>query len=66
MNKMKVEIVIPEWIRWIAVDKNGDVFGYDEKPRRVENKEWYAECRLTKLYSGSPPKNWKDELYTWS
>jgi len=33
MNILKAEIVVPDWVNWIAVDKNGDVWGYETEPR---------------------------------
>ena len=71
MNKIKVEIevIIPEWTNWIATDKNGSVFSYEKKP--VRGRDEWDHCypdygNMQFLYRDKPPKNWKDELYTWS
>ena len=32
---------LPYWMQWVAVDENGDVFGYELKPRiRDEGDVW--------------------------
>ena len=70
MDTIKVEITveIPEWTNWIAVDKNGEVYAYENKPT-ITDGVWdhmrpeYGEMEL--LYKSKPPKNWKTELYTW-
>jgi len=70
MNTMNVNIVVPDWVNWIAVDKNGDCYGFNMKPNNIDaSNEWgdYGNISLefVRLYMGKPPKNWKDELYTW-
>ena len=68
MDTLTVEIVVPDWVNWIAVDENGVVYGYEEKPRHSEffHGEWIIDSGdMCELYKGKPPKNWKDELYTW-
>lgn len=69
MNTLKVEIVIPDWVNWIAVDKDGSVWGYETEPRAIQFGQWDTLSGLSIeeiLYRTKPPKNWKDELYTWS
>ena len=69
MNTLKAEIVVPEWVNWIAVDGLGEVRGFKSKPT---HSKWHSmwsvanqnECSIT-LYTGKLPKNWKDELYEW-
>ena len=70
MDTLKAEIVIPDWVNWIAVDKDGAVFGFAVEPAcrssvwdYAEADEWDLDC--AEIYKGKPPKNWKDELYTW-
>lgn len=70
MSKLKVEIEvnIPIWTNWIAVDESGDVYAYENEPRK-EYDSWDVNLKkhgeLKFLYKDKPPKNWKDELYTW-
>ena len=69
MNTLKVEIVVPEWVNWMTVDSSGFCTGHETKPKQTPylNGSWFVnERRTCFLYSGKPPKNWKDELYTWS
>ena len=66
MDTLTVEIEIPNWVNWIAVDKDGSVFGYLIEPYKVLKGRWWGSSEDNeKLYRGKPPKNWKDELYTW-
>jgi hypothetical protein len=63
---MKVEVVVPNWVNWIAVDKDGYVFGYSAKPHTEKDGSWNTDDSvLESLYIGKPPKNWKEELYEW-
>ncbi len=70
MSKVFVKsfIEIPEEVNWIAGDENGKVWGYECEPE--QNKKifsWVSSSgHAWMLYEGRPPKNWKDELYTWS
>ena len=70
---LKVEVEIPDWVNWIAVDKNGFGHGYRREPKQGIN-EWdippfpradMFKPRFTLLFKGPKPKNWKNELYTW-
>ncbi len=60
---------VSRWCKWIAVDKDGACWEYPTKPViYCESGVWslptlYLKVRF--LYKGEPPKNWKDELYTW-
>ena len=71
MNKFNPKTV-PSWVRWIAVDEDGKCWGYEVEPRLpfISINEWLLNPgknggRFVKLYEGKPPKNWKEELYTW-
>jgi len=65
VNTMKVEVIVPDWVNWIAVDKSGRGFGYIRRPAKG-CEMWVNGEGFVCLYQGNPPKNWKDELYTWS
>ena len=65
---MLIEIVVPDWVRWMAVDADGCCFGYPKKPGHTnEDLNWWYLAGGTSilLYRAAQPKNWKDELYTW-
>jgi len=70
MNTMKVEVVVPDWVNWIAVDENGEVWGWEKEPSQYNcnsHSFWDAGYGMSsRLYNAPPPKNWKEELYTWS
>ena len=71
MQKMKVDVShiidVPSWVNWMAVDYNGDCFGYEVKPTTSMADQWWGNRsgRYQRLYSGNKPKNRKDELYMW-
>ena len=67
MNTMKVEIEVPDWVNWMAVDENGNVYGYSCKPKiYIEDGYWHCmKGTSERLYNGKSPKNWKEELYQW-
>lgn len=60
---------VPHWVKWIAIDGDGDVRGF----RRLPFKNKYIDMwnvashneRSVFLYKEEIPKNWKDEIYTW-
>ena len=69
---IKRTIEVPDWVTYIATDKNGDVYGYMVEPI-PRNDYWDLKAEQYDpynndifLYQQDPPKNWKDELYTWS
>jgi hypothetical protein len=68
MNKFNPKEV-PDWCKWIAVDKDGECLAYSAKPVNMTDPPlWvpkHTGVMFETLYKGKPPKNWKDELYTW-
>lgn len=46
-----MQIVVPEWVKWLAVDGDGKLFGYECEPDILVNEdwdEWYSQegkCR---------------------
>ena len=73
MNKFNPKKV-PSWCKWIAVDKSGECCAYRKKPKPNADFNGYpalwcghcvSDADYVTLYRGKPPKNWKDELYTW-
>ena len=70
MNKFN-EKDVPSWCKWIAVDFDGSCWAFTAKPESIRyyKGEWWPKTnagKQVKLYEGKPPKNWKDELYTWA
>lgn len=58
--------LLPDWVEWIAKHKNGDWYGYGERPIRLSlcDTMWYADAK-TRIYLNYPiVKNcdWKDSL----
>lgn len=66
MATLKVNVFIPDWVRWIAIDWDGAVRGYDSEPKPLGHSWGHCGRYRTILYKTKRPKNWKDELYTWS
>ena len=71
MDTLTAEIEIPDWVRWIAVDKDGTTYAYENKPTKrlgdcYWGHKWPKFGNMKFLYTEKPPKNWKEELYTWS
>ncbi len=59
---------VSDWCKWIAVDKDGACWEYSGMPflgrtSSVWSDRYHSKAKL--LYRGAPPKNWKNELYTW-
>ena len=48
---------------WVARDKNGFLFAYEDKPTRCDNqKEWFAEKFLSSMENSFFPElKWEDE-----
>lgn len=48
---------------WVARDKDGNLFAYNDKPTRCDNqKEWFAEKFLFSMENSFFPNlTWKDE-----
>jgi len=65
-----VTIEIDTWVRWMTVDQNGSLWAFSTKPIcNVKYKAW-LESNSTTIsdYLGAirPPKDYKQEIYTWS
>lgn len=64
MNTMKVEVVVPNWVNWIAQDDDGEWRGHENKPF-LQSTYWQSHGNIQLIAEGAPSKNWKEELYTW-
>lgn len=41
-----MQIIVPEWVKWLAVDEDGELYGYECEPDISVNEgwdEWYSE-----------------------
>ena len=66
---------VPDWCKWIAVDEDGVCCAFRKKPYQEASyptlkgywniNDVIENENAVDLYKGKPPKNWKDELYTW-
>lgn len=52
-----------EYKLWVARDKNGFLFAYEDKPTRCDNqKEWFSEKFLFSIENSFfPDLKWEDE-----
>lgn len=57
-------VEIPDWAKWIAKDKNGDVYVYDEKPYRDEQDAYfcYSMGVSNEVKGIDIPGPWQDSL----
>ena len=64
-HEVDIPVAIPEWVRWVAQDKNGEWWGYGARPKKVGVvwREPPEDLRSIHLGHGLPNPNWKDELY---
>ena len=47
---------------WVARDKNGFLFAYEDKPKRCDNqKEWFGRFLFAMKNSYFPELKWEDE-----
>jgi len=61
-----VDVVVPDWVRWIATDDDGTVFGYKEKPYQNDQlKFWQSNEDDVHLYLGEQPDDWTLTLHEW-
>lgn len=71
LDRGRIKVRVPNWVRWMAVDKTGALWFYQHKPISSTNYEaWLELAKHTFSLSDlagfiKPPKDWKQELYTW-
>ncbi len=67
-----IRVNVPSWTRWMATDKNGNLYAYAHKPIQYAwGDAWIetsskVETSIRRLGTIQPPKDWTQELYTWS
>lgn len=65
-----IKVNIENWVKWMAIDATGALWGYASKPSQYIPYNAWVEGRKHShsQFIGlvKPPKNWKNELYTWS
>jgi len=65
MNTCTFEVPIPDWVNWIVQDADGEWYGWEDEPHPV-NEVWHCRHGMsTFIAHGIPPKNWKEEIYTY-
>lgn len=54
---------IPAWVRWLAQDANGAIWGYEHEPNRSDSA-WYENevGRYRKLAQAEPNRGWVNTL----
>lgn len=65
MRTMQVEIKFPNWVKFMATDNDGWVYGYSHEPKKYYSMSlWRTEKgKEIFLYHIAPPKDWTQELY---
>ena len=62
---MRADVVVEDWARWIAQDKSGEWWQYENEPTQYI-KLWRRNGGDIKfLCHGIPPKDFTQELYEW-
>ena len=64
-HKVNFEVEIPDWVKWIAQDKDGWWYGFERQPQRHMDS-WGTAGHEILLANGPKPENWKEELYQFS
>ena len=57
------------WCNWLAQDKEGDWWQYENEPRKVTTlKIWIPTGKYERVCITKPPKDWTQELWevTWT
>jgi len=68
----EISVEVPSWCRWMAVDANGALWFYKRKPTYSSKYDAWLETDTNVATMSDiagnikPPKDWKQELYTWS
>lgn len=62
--KITIEVDVPDWVKWIAVDADGAVILYAEKPivRGEYDVEWDTEDPLSRAECCPFVDNWREIL----
>jgi len=57
------ENTAPEWVRWIAQDRNGAWWGFEHEPNEAQT-HWYENevGRYVKLAQEPPNPQWRSSL----
>ena len=56
------ELIVPDWVNWISIDKGGHAFGYDWQPRQLDF-EWRSFGGVKFLLSfNSSGFDWRETL----
>lgn len=68
MHMGPVKIPVPSWVRWMATDQSGSLWFYGRKPIVAPEHAAWVESKGHAQFAAyiRPPKDYKQELYTWS
>ena len=63
-----IQIEVPTWVHWMATDESGSLWFYQCKPIVLSEHNAWAESKGNSQFAAyiRPPKDYKQELYTWS
>ena len=63
-----IKINVPDWVRWMATDQSGSLWFYALKTTvSINHTAWTNDFGAAiRAASIRPPKDYKQELYTWS
>jgi len=65
-RQVKIKVQVPEWVNWIAQDKDGSWWAYAAKPSEVDAFNWWASPPETRnrrmIIAIGPTKDWRKSL----
>lgn len=67
LNELEQSIewhLAPDWAEYVAVDFNGDMFWYEDRPT-LDELEWYPDSKAIYEYKNVPLEgiDWKETLF---
>jgi len=67
LDEGPIKVLIPSWVHWMATDESGALWFFQYKPELIRNLAAWAPNKGHERFAASirPPKDYKQELYTW-
>ena len=65
MKKVNIEVLVPENMNWMAINGDGHVNVFEEKPYIIDMPNyphWFADGATMYIADVSKPENWKETL----
>lgn len=53
---------VPTWVKWVATDKDGSIYGYENKPEVCVVDWWCQGSRRFHKMATPTGKGWEDSL----